>query len=188
MSEEDGQGSMGGGHSAATDPRGTLASGELPDSWHSTGVPPGRTVAEMTPEERDYNRWVYGLTYSERYGRKTATCVTYCLTPGQRRRGIRCPACYEDVEIRPMSDDIEPGLTRGQRFAGWLGGWFGAFWDAMMFPFRVGRAHTEAVMRDILRGITFESDAMSDILQVLEGIEGELRAIRNTAESAAGES
>lgn len=149
-----------------------------------------RTTADMTPEEKQYNRRVYGLTYSERYGKPAGTCVTYCLTPGQRHRGIRCPACFQDVEIRPFGEpEVEPGATRAERFSAWIGGWAGAFCDALMFPFRVGRAHTQALIRDTLQeamgaGLNAEVPALFDILTVLEGIEGELRAIRNTADAA----
>lgn len=158
----------------------------------ATGAPAGRTVAAQTPEERAYNRRVFGVTYRERFGQPGGVCVAYCLTPGQRRRGIRCPACFQDVEIRPMSgSEVEPGLTRAERLAAWAGGWVGAFWDAVLFPFRVGRAHTEALIRDTLQeaitaGLQAEIPGLFDILQVMEGIEVELRAIR-TAADAAGE-
>lgn len=158
-----------------------------------TGAPAGRTVADQTPEEKAYNRRVFGITYRERYGQPAATCVSYCQAPGQRRRGPRCPACYGPVEIRPLNgSDVEPGATRGQRFAAWAGGLAGAFAEAMMFPFRVGRSHTEAMVRDILQeamaaGLRAEIPDLPqlfDILQVLEGIEGELRVIRDAADAA----
>jgi hypothetical protein len=179
---------MGGGHSAATDPRGVALAGEQPDNWHPTGRPGARSTSEMTPEEKDYHRRVFGVTYRERYGHQAGVCVTYCLTPGQRRRGIRCPSCFQGVEIRPMEgSDVEPGLTRAERFAAWAGGWAGAFIEALLFPFRVGRAHTEAMVRDILREALeagFQVDALTDILATLGSIEGELRAIRNAAEAS----
>jgi hypothetical protein len=170
---------LGAGHSASTDPRGTVAAGEQPDNWHPTSAAPVRTLADLEPEERDYNRRLYGLTYSERYGRKRARgCVSYCLTPGQRRRGVRCPACYGTVDIRPLdSDDIEPGPGLMERFAAWAGGWAGAFADALLFPFRTGRAHHEAMVRDILREALengLDVDVLTDILAVLEGIEKRL--------------
>lgn len=150
----------------------------------------GRTTADWTPEEKQHNRRVYGVTYRERYGEPAGVCVTYCLTPGQRRRGIRCPSCFQGVEIRPMDgSEVEPGPTRAERFAAWVGGWAGSFCEALMYPFRVGRAHTEAMIKDILQeamaaGLSAEVDGLTDILTVLEGIEGELRAIRNAAELA----
>lgn len=149
-----------------------------------------RTTADWTDEERRHNRRVYGLTYSERYGRPGGVCVTYCLTPGQRRRGVRCSSCYQDVEIRPMDgSEVEPGPTRTERFMAWAGGWAGAFCEALLYPFRVGRAHTEALVRDILQqameaGLSAEIDGLTDILTVLEGIEGELRAIRTATDAA----
>lgn len=192
MSEQDteSQDGMGGGHSAVTDPRGVAVAGEQPDNWHPTGAPAARTLAELTPEERAYNRQVFGVTHRERHGQTAGVCVTYCLTPGQRRRGIRCPACFQDVEIRPLDgSDVEPGVSRAERFAAWAGGWAGAFADAMLFPFRVGRSHTEAMIRDLLQeamaaGLRAEIDGLADIMQVLEAIEGELRAIRNAADAA----
>ena len=158
----------------------------------STGVPGARTVRDQTPEERAYNRQVFGVTYRERYGQPSAECVTFCRTPGQRRRGQRCPCCYGPVAVRPIDGaDIDPEPGRAERFAAWVGGLAGAFADAMLYPFRVGRAHTEALVRDILQeamaaGLSADIPELGDILQVLEGIEGELRAIR-TAADAAGE-
>lgn len=121
--------------------------------------------------------------------RSHTRCVAYCLTPGDRRRGIRCPSCYGDIDIRPIGqEDIEPSPTRAERLAAWIGAWIGAFCEAVMFPFRVGRAHTEALIRDTLQhsidaGLTADIPGLADILAVLEGIEEELRAIRNAAES-----
>lgn len=167
---------------------GTLIAGDPEEGRQNSLGTSGRTIADQTPEEREYNRKVFGVTYNERYG-KPGACVTYCLTPGQRRRGTRCPACYGEVAIRPMGgSDIEPGLTRAERIAAWFGGWFGAFIDAMMFPFRVGRMHTEAMIRDILQQsinaeLHAEVDGLTDILTVMESMESELRAIRNAAEA-----
>lgn len=152
--------------------------------------------AEMTDAEREHNRRMFGVTYRERTGqtvhdqrRAHAKCVSYCLAPGQRTRGTRCPACFGPVEIRAIEqEDIDPCPTHAERLAAWIGGWAGAFWDAMMFPFRVGRAHTEAMIRDILRDASMEIDALDDILQVLSGIEETLLAIRNAADAVkAGE-
>lgn len=193
MSEDLDQGAdagMGGGHSPATDPRGIAVAGEQPDNWHPTGAPHARSTSELTPEERQHNRQVFGVTYRERYGQPAGICVCYCLTPGQRRRGIRCPACFQEVEIRPLDvSDVEPGVSRAERFAAWAGAWMGAFADALLFPFRVGRSHTEAMIRDILQeamaaGLSAEIDGLADIAQTLEGIEGELRAIRNAVDAA----
>ena len=59
-------------------------------------------------------------------------CVTYCLTPGQRRRGARCPSCYGKVAIRALSgDEIEPAGTRFAWLVGsFMGGWAAAWRDA----------------------------------------------------------
>lgn len=164
---------------------------DLPTYSEHWGARP-RTTADMTPGEKQYNRLVYGLTYSERYGIKGATCADYCLRfdpdIDKPRNGARCSHCYGRVEIRSFEgSEIEPGPGRAKRLAAWIGGCAGAFCDALMFPFRVGRAHTEAMVRDILREMTFESDVLADILQVLEGIEGEMQAIRNTADAAGGQ-
>lgn len=138
-------------HSAATDPHATVAAGELPDNWHPSGPP--RAASSLSEAERDHNRQMFGITYRERHGLpEHAVCVAYCRNPGQRRHGARCPSCYEKIDIRPIgSEDIEPVPTRAERFAAWAGGWAGAFLEAAMFPFRVGRAHTEAMVRDILQ-------------------------------------
>lgn len=128
----------------------------------------------------------YSVDYSD-HG--PGICVTYCLTPGQRRRGIRCPSCYGDVDIKAIGQDgVEPSPGRAERLAAWVGGWVGAFCEAVMFPFRVGRAHTEALIRDRLQqsidaGLTADIPGLADILAVLEGIEEELRAIRSSAEA-----
>lgn len=157
-------------HSPATDPHATTAAGDRPDNWYPTGAPPVRQVSEWTPEERAHNRAVYGVTYSELHPREHAVCVTFCLTPGQRRRGPRCPSCYGKVDVRAIGEaDIEPCPTRAERFAAWAGGWVAAFCEALLFPFRVGRAHTEAMVRDILNEAL--AAAVTDILAALEGPE-----------------
>lgn len=155
------------------------------------------TADELPDEEDQHSQLVGGVIHREywgkqghSYGQEHDACVNYCRTPGQRRRGVRCPSCYGEVVVRPIdSADIEPAPRRWERFMAWCGGWAGAFCDALMFPFRVGRAHTEAMIKDILQqameaGLSAEVDGLTDILTVLEGIEGELRAIRNAAELA----
>lgn len=178
---------MGAGHGPATDPRGLVDAGDAPDSYFPTGAPPARSLADQTDEERAYNRNLYGLTYRERYGSRAAGCVAYCTHPGQKRRGPRCPACYGPVDIRALTEDsdIEPGPTRGERFAAWVGSWVGAFVDAMMFPFRVGRAHHEAMIRDILREALvngLQVEQLGDIITALEGIEQECSVIKDHIE------
>jgi hypothetical protein len=138
---------------------------ELPVAYFPTGAPAARTTADLTPEERDYNRRVFGQTYRERYGPPAGTCVSYCLNPGRLRRGARCPSCYGPVVIRAFSEDIAPGPTRAERLAAWIGGWAGAFLDAMMFPFRVGRDHTRALVRDLLQE-AIEAGLRAEIAEV----------------------
>lgn len=136
-------------HSAATDPHATLTAGEMPDRTYPA-TPRGTVQSEA---EREHNALVFGVTYRERHRVQVHdVCVAYCLTPGQRKRGQRCPACYGPVDVRLLDgEDIDPCPTRAERIAAWAGGWAGAFCDAFMFPFRVGRAHTEAMVRDILQ-------------------------------------
>lgn len=77
-----------------------------------------------------------GLAYGEpsdthQITREHDRCITWCLTPGQRTRGIRCPSCYGPVAIRPINGgDIEPA---GTRWAWWWGaflaGWAAVFRD-----------------------------------------------------------
>ena len=71
---------------------------------HYQPVPhrPVRTAGQLTPEERAYNRTVYGVTHRERYGAPAGTCVTYCNHPGPKRRGPRCPSCYGPVAAAPV--------------------------------------------------------------------------------------
>ena len=78
---------------------------------------------------------------------------------------------------------------RTGRLAAWFGGVAAAFAEAFMFPFRVGRAHTEALVRDILQeavaaGLSAEVDGLTDIVAVAESLETDLRAIRNAVERA----
>jgi hypothetical protein len=153
---------MGGGHSPATDPRGVALAGEQPDNWHPTGAPRPRNTSDLTSEERDYHRRVFGVTYRERYGSQAGRCVTYCLTPGQRRRGTRCPCCYQAVEIRPMDgSDVEPGPTRAERFAAWAGGWIFEFWYGLTFPWRLDQARLRDLMTELL-----EAGMAVDLVQV----------------------
>lgn len=172
---------------------GALGIGQPNDSFEAAEV---EHLSALTNEEREHNRRVFGQTWRERTGqtfadqrRSHTRCVAYCLTPGDRRRGIRCPSCYGDIDIRAIGqEDIEPSLTRAERLAAWIGAWIGAFCEAVMFPFRVGRAHTEALIRDTLQqsidaGLTADIPGLADILTVLESLEEELRAIRNAAES-----
>lgn len=150
---------------------------------------------EDIEETRAFESRLGGVVHREYWGRSEHSygqdhdaCVTYCRTPGQRRRGVRCPACYGPVVVRPIEGaDIDPAPRRAERFLAWCGGWIGAFADAMLYPFRVGRSHTEALIRDILQeamaaGLRAEVDGLTDILTVLKGVEGELRAIRKATE------
>ena len=65
-------------------------------------------------------------------GREHEMCMTYCLHPGQRRRGPRCPSCYGRVAIRALDgEEIEPAGTRFAWLVGsFLGGWAAAWRDA----------------------------------------------------------
>ena len=167
---------------------GLLAVGEQEnDRKHATGsvVP-----SEMTAAEREYNKQVFGLTYRERHGQTHERCIILCTAPNAGRVN-RCPSCYgKAVPMDIYMAGLEPMPSRSARVAAWAGGVFGAFAEAVMFPFRVGRAHTAATVQDILQeaigaGITAEVDGLHDILTVAEALETELRAIRNAVERQA---
>ena len=74
------------------------------DGQHAPLGVRGRTTADMSSEERAYNRLVFGVTYQERYGKPEAVCTAYCLHPGQKRSGVRCPACYGQVAVRSWDE------------------------------------------------------------------------------------
>lgn len=59
-------------------------------------------------------------------------CVAYCTAPKRRRRGMRCPSCFERVAIRDIyANEIEPAGTRFMWLVGaFLGGWAAAWRDA----------------------------------------------------------
>lgn len=165
-----------------------MAVGEQDDDRkHATG---NAVPGTMTEEEREYNQRVFGLTYRER--RKTHDrCIILCEAPNATRVN-RCPSCYgKAVPMDIYMSRLDPMPGRAERVARWAGGVAGAaassLVEAVMFPFRVGRAHTAALVRDILQeamgsGLRAELDGLSDILTVTEALETELRAIRNAVE------
>lgn len=109
----------------------------------------GRSSADWSPEEREYNRRVMGVTYSERFGRdRHRRCINFCRAPGQRDLK-RCPTCYGAGEVRPMADipgDIEPTPGRRTRFWLWAGWAIGHVWLGITYPWRLDQAR----MRDLL--------------------------------------
>jgi hypothetical protein len=151
--------------------------GQEADRKHATGQgAPG----PQTDAEREYNASVFGLTYRERHDR----CIILCEQPHPQRVN-QCPSCYgKAVPMDIYLSQLEPVPGRGARLAAWAGGMAAAFAEAFMFPFRVGRAHTAALVRDILQeaigaGLTAEVDGLHEILTRLETLERELRAIRD---------
>ena len=154
----------------------------------------GSVTGPVTDAEREYNAQIFGQTYRERTRAQThSRCIVLCLAP-RAGRVNRCPSCYGPaVPMDIYMSQLAPAPGRGARFATWAGGVIGAaagaFAEAVTFPFRVGRAHTAATVRDILQeaigaGLAAEVDGLSDILAVLEAVEGELRAIRQAADNA----
>lgn len=130
---------------------GLIAVGEQEaDRKHATGqvIPDAQTDAE-----REYNASVFGLTYRERNtaAAKHDRCIILCLDPHPKRVN-QCPSCYQKaVPVDIYLAQLEPLPGRAARLAAWMGGVAAAFVEAFMFPFRVGRAHTEALIRDMLQ-------------------------------------
>jgi hypothetical protein len=187
-----------GGQAEATELAGRYAElmsvgDEDDDRKHATGsMVPGT----QTDAEREYNTKVFGLTYRERHRKDYDRCIVLCMAPNPGRVN-RCPSCYG--KAAPMDiylSQLDPAPGRAARMARWAGGaigaWIGSFAEAVTFPFRVGRAHTAALIRDILQeaveaGVSAEVEGLHDILTVAEQLETELRAIRDAVERA-GES
>lgn len=94
------------------------------DGQHVRTGATGRTLADASVEERAYNRLVFGVTYRERYGKDERICISYCLHPGQRRRGVRCPSCYKKVAVRAWDErEHTPEPSRlGRILAAWRRG------------------------------------------------------------------
>ena len=101
--------------------------------------------------EKEHNRRVFGQTYRERVGPQHRRCIVLCLNPGQRNPQ-RCPTCYGKAGVLPMDQaDVEPLPGRGEQFARWFGRCLGELIDGIMWPFRQGREHRIALIRDILQ-------------------------------------
>jgi hypothetical protein len=163
--------------------------GDEADRKHATGQ---RMPAAQTQAEREYNASVFGQTYRERASvyRGTDPCIVLCQAPNETRVN-RCPSCYG----KAIPGDIylarlQPMPGRAARFAAWAGGAIGtalaAFAEAVTFPFRVGRAHTAALVRDILQeaigaGLTAEVDGLHEIITTVQGLARELEH-RNATE------
>jgi hypothetical protein len=183
----------GGGQADATELAGRYAElmhvGEdVADRKHATGK---AITGEVTDAEREYNQRVFGLTYRERRGKDHDQCIILCTAPNDVRVK-RCPSCYgKAVPMDIYMSQLDPAPGHAARVARWAGGVIGAavaaFAEAVMFPFRVGRAHTTALVRDILQeamsaGLRAEVDGLADILTVAEAIEKQLHDIRNAVE------
>lgn len=90
---------------------------------------------QATSAAEQTHRYDGGLAYGDptdthQVDRGHTRCITYCLNPGQKHRGVRCPACYGPVAIRSLNgDDIEPAGTR-------LAWWWGAFLAGWAVVFR----------------------------------------------------
>lgn len=142
----------------------------------------------MTDAEREHNAQMFGVTYRERIGRRAHNrCIILCMAPNPRRLN-QCPSCYgKAVPMDIYAAQLEPMPGRAARMGRWAGEWAAAFWEAVTLPFHRSQEHARALVVDVLRdamaaGLTAEVDGLDGILATLEGIEGELRAIRNAAE------
>src|SRR5271154_5335128 len=133
---------------------GLMAVGEAdPDRKDGTGKTIPSTTS--TEAEREHNARVFGLTYRERNNAAHDRCIVLCVGPNPGRVN-RCPSCYG--KAAPMDiymARMDPMPSRAERIARWAGGVLGAaagaFAEAVTFPFRVGRAHTAALVRDIMQ-------------------------------------
>ena len=90
---------------------------------------------DTAAEEAQPESQLGGVIHREYWGWRSKDhdmCVTFCRTPGQRRRGARCPSCYGRVAIRALDgEEIEPAGTRWAWLVGsFLGGWAAAWRDA----------------------------------------------------------
>lgn len=108
---------------------------------------------QATSAAEQTHRYDGGLAYGEpsdthQVDRSHDRCVAYCLNPGQRRRGVRCPSCYQAVEIRSFGGDhIEPGGTRLAWWCGaFLAGWAVVFRDEVR-PILAPRGHKTSTER-----------------------------------------
>jgi hypothetical protein len=121
--------------------------------------------------EKEHNRRVFGQTYREINGRDHKRCIVLCLDPGQRQP-VRCPTCYGKIGVRAMREmpDVDPVPTRGERLAAWLGRCAGEFIDGARYPFRAGREHTVAVIRDVLQD-AMAAGLAAEIVQVCPSCE-----------------
>ena len=108
------------------------------------------------PDEADYNRRLYGLTYRERYGREDR-CIQLCKTPRRTPRNARCISCYGKTAVMSFADAAGQGLAprrgpgRGTRLARWVGGLVGAALEGAAVPFQRSRDHQAALIRDLLQ-------------------------------------
>jgi len=144
---------------------GLLAVGDRqPERQHDTGN--AVSDRQQTEAERRFNANVLGVTYRESKGHRHNRCIILCDQPNEQRVN-RCPSCYgRAVPMDIYVSHLEPMPGRGARLAAWLGGLAGAFAEAVTFPFRVGRAHTAALVRDILQeaigaGLSAEVDGLN---------------------------
>lgn len=183
--------------SAATDPHGTATAGDLPDNWHGVDPETLRNRPELwsSDAEREHNARVFGETYRERAGlvhgqRRGDPCLILCQQPSPERVN-RCPSCYgRAIPMDLYQAKLEALPRRAERIGRWAGEWAAAFWEALTMPFRHSAEHQRALIVDVLQdamaaGLSAEIDGLADILTVLEGMEGELRAIRDAAEAKA---
>lgn len=147
----------------------------------------GRTDAPASDVERQHNAQTFGITYRERAGRAHDRCIILCLSPREHRVN-QCPSCYgKAVPMDIYAAGLDPMPGRGQRIGRWMGEWFAALLEAVRFPFHRDQEHARALVVDVLQdamaaGLTAKVDDLADILTVLEGIESQLRAIRDAAE------
>lgn len=143
---------------------------------------------EVTDAEREHNAQMFGVTYRERVSwRAHNRCIVLCIAPNPGRVN-QCPSCYgKAVPMDIYAAQLDPLPGRAARMGRWAGEWFAAFWEAATLPFHRSQEHARALVIDVLQdamaaGLTAEVDGLADILTALEGIEGELRAIRDAAE------
>jgi hypothetical protein len=105
--------------------------------------------------------------HTEYWGWDHHACVVYCRDEHPRnvrraRRGERCPHCYGKVIVRSIhGTEVEPAAGKMERAAGWLGGWIGALWQAITYPWRLDQARLRALLAELL-----EAGMRAEVVQV----------------------
>ena len=145
------------GHSAATDPHGTIQAEQADQPWHP---------ARMTEAEREHNAKMFGVTYRERNRpRDHDRCIILCVNPAPTRVN-QCPSCYgKAVPYDVYQSGFEPMPGRAERFSRWLGECAAAFVQAFRYPFQRDAEHYRALVIDVIQD-AMRAGLRAEVVQV----------------------